>query len=147
METTYPDLTVRDCEAHDMINKGFCFPCAFGHTEDVSEEFFDDEEVRGGCEGVVEREYRTGAFEAVAGEMELGHCVDWVQSGLVPTVREMFVTRWEGIEEGHIRFWRCIFTVGPLGALLIHMYKSFPLRASKNRTLLQLYSSASSLSW
>jgi hypothetical protein len=44
-------------------------------------------------------------------------------------------------EDGCVRFCRCIFTVGPLGALLIQAYKSLPLRASKKRTLLQLYSS------
>jgi hypothetical protein len=51
-------------------------------------------------------------------------------------------------EFGHMRaysqFWRCILTVGPFGALLIQAYKSLPFRASKKKTLLQLYSSASS---
>ena len=36
------------------------------------------------------------------------------------------------------QFCKCILTVGPFGALLIHTYRSFPLRASKKRTLLQL---------
>ncbi len=59
-----------------MIDERFCFPCAFGHTEDVSEKFFDNEEMRGRGEGVIEGEDRTGAFEAVAREVEFGHCVD-----------------------------------------------------------------------
>ena len=59
-----------------MVDKGFGFAGAFGHAEDVGEEFFDDEEVGGGGEGVVEGEDGAGAFEAVAGEVEFGHCVD-----------------------------------------------------------------------
>ncbi len=64
-----------------MIDKGFCFPGALGYTEDVSEKFFYDKEVRCSSEGVVEGENWAGAFEAVAGKVELGHCVDWVHRG------------------------------------------------------------------
>jgi hypothetical protein len=47
-----------------------------------------------------------------------------------------------------VQFCRWSFTDGPLGAFAIQMYKSCPcLRDSKNRTLLQLYKSASSLRW
>lgn len=60
-----------------MIDKGFCFPGAFGDAEDVGEEFFDEEEVGGCCEGGVEGEDGAGAFEAVAGEVELGCRVDF----------------------------------------------------------------------
>lgn len=45
-----------------------------------------------------------------------------------------------------LQFCRCNFTVGPLGTLLNHIYRSFPFLASKKRTLLQLYNSASSFS-
>lgn len=37
-----------------------------------------------------------------------------------------------------IQFCKCILIVGPFGALLIQIYKSFPFLASKNITLLQL---------
>lgn len=58
-----------------MVDEWFRFPRALGYPEDVSEEFFDDEEVwlRGEC--CVEGEYRAGSFEAVAWEMQFTQSV------------------------------------------------------------------------
>lgn len=58
-----------------MVDEGFGLAGAFGDAEGVGEEFFDEEEVRGGGEGGVEGEDGAGAAEAVAGEVELGHGV------------------------------------------------------------------------
>ena len=35
LEAADPDLAVGEGEAHDVIDKGFCFAGAFGHAEDV----------------------------------------------------------------------------------------------------------------
>ena len=78
----------------------------------MSEEFFDDEEVWLGREGRVEGEYGAGAFETVAWKVKFGHGVYWVVSLALVFLRH---------EETFAQFWRCILTVGPLGALLIHM--------------------------
>lgn len=53
-----------------MVDEGFCFAGALRDAEDVGEEFFDEEEVRGGCEGGVKGEDGAGAFEAIAGEVK-----------------------------------------------------------------------------
>lgn len=58
-----------------MVHERFRFAGALGHTEGVSEEFFDKLEVGRGCECRVEREDGAGPFEAVAWEMKFGHCV------------------------------------------------------------------------
>lgn len=58
-----------------MVDKGFGLAGAFGDAEGVGEEFFDEEEVRGGGEGGVEGEDGAGAAETVAREVELGHGV------------------------------------------------------------------------
>ena len=99
-----------------MVDEGFCFAGAFGHAEGVGQEFFDQEEVRGGGEGAVEGEDGPRALEAVAGEVEFRHRVDCGGEGPVRIGDE---AGGGGGRDG--RFWRCSFMVGPLGALLIQM--------------------------
>ena len=53
----------------------------------MGEEFFDHEEVRGGCEGGIEGQDWAGASETVAGEVELGHCVDCIHIAPLAEVR------------------------------------------------------------
>lgn len=65
-----------------MVDERFGFARALGHAEYVGQELFDEEEVRGGCEGGVEGEDRTGAAEAVAGKVEFGSCVDCFRRGV-----------------------------------------------------------------
>lgn len=36
-----PDLSIRDCEAQDMVDEGFGFASAFWNAEDVGQQFFD----------------------------------------------------------------------------------------------------------
>ena len=64
-----------------MVDEGFRLAGGFRDGEDVGEEFFDEGEVGLGVEGGVEGEDGAGAFEAVAGEVELGHGVDWREDG------------------------------------------------------------------
>jgi len=65
-----------------VVDEGLGFSRALGHAEDVDEELFDELEVRGGGEGGVEGENGAGAFKAVAGEVEFGHCVYWAEMSL-----------------------------------------------------------------
>lgn len=58
-----------------MVDEGLGLAGASGDAEGVGEEFFDEEEVRGGGEGGVEGEDGAGAAQAIAGEVELGHGV------------------------------------------------------------------------
>ena len=58
-----------------MVDERFRFACALRHTESVSEEFFDDEEMWCGGEGGIKGEYGSGAFEAIAWEVKFGHGV------------------------------------------------------------------------
>ena len=58
-----------------MVDEGFGFTRAFRDGEGLGEELFDEEEVRGCGEGGVEGEDRARAAEAIAGEVEFGHCV------------------------------------------------------------------------
>lgn len=70
-----------------MVDEGFGLAGAFGDAEGVGEEFFDEEEVRGGGEGGVEGEDGAGAAQAVAGEVELGHGV-YCEEGLAGYVEQ-----------------------------------------------------------
>ena len=84
-----------------MVDEGFRLSRAFWHTEDVGEELFDDEEVRLGRECCVKRQYRAGAFEAVASEVEFRHGMYWAwmsafvhtASGSTRTVLEVHLDR------------------------------------------------------
>lgn len=122
MEAPDPDLAVGEGEAHDVIDEGFCFSGAFRYAEDVSEDFFDEEEMWGGGEGGVEGEDGSGAFETIAGEVKFGHGVYWerVLAGC-KKVKWRLGLGWIESVKGSVRFCRCVFTVGPLGALLIHI--------------------------
>ena len=53
-----------------MVYEGFGFPRALRNAEDVSEELFDDEKVRLGRKRGVKGKDWSGAFQAVAWEME-----------------------------------------------------------------------------
>ena len=95
-----------------MVDEGFCLARALRDPEDMSEEFFEDEEVWLGREGCVEGEDGAGAFEAVARKVEFRHGMYWVYPLALVLCRRI---------GSLVQFWRCILTVGPLGALLIHM--------------------------
>ena len=84
LETSNPDLAVGDGEAHDVVDEGFGFSGAFGDAEDVGEDFFDEEEVWGGGESGVEGKDRAGAFQAIAREVEFGHCMYYERGISVP---------------------------------------------------------------
>jgi len=93
----------------------------------MEEELFEDTEMGSRVKGGIEGEDGSGAFETVSCEVEFFHGV--------------YLERLVKVLKMHDRdkqFCMCILTVGPLGALLIHKYRSFPFRASKKKTLLQL---------
>ena len=73
LKTPDPYLPVCKREAHDVVDERFCFASVLGNAECVGEKFFDDEEVRCGCECRIEREYRSRPLQTVAWEVELGH--------------------------------------------------------------------------
>lgn len=98
-----------------MVEEGFCLPRALGDAEGVGEELFDELEMWGGCESGVEGEDGAGAFEAVAREVEFGHCVYYIERPLARGLEDC-----SGAEE-RVQFCKCILTVGPLGALLIQI--------------------------
>ena len=69
----------------------------FGHTEDMCEEFFDDEKVRLAIEGFVEGEDGAGAFEAVSGEVEFRHGVNCSNKGVSSSMLEIIALGHRGI--------------------------------------------------
>lgn len=75
LEAADPDLVVGNGEADYVVDEGFGLAGALWHAEDVGEELFDEEQVRGGGECGVEGEDGAGAAETVAGEVEFGGCV------------------------------------------------------------------------
>ena len=96
-----------------MVDERFCLASTLGHAESVGEKFFDYEEVWCGCESRIEREYGSRSLQTVAREVEFGHGMyfEIVSYGqMKSTTGEM-----------DAQFCRCILTVGPFGALLIHM--------------------------
>lgn len=58
-----------------MVDEGLGFPGAFGHAEDVEEEFFEDAEMGRRIEGGIEGENGARALQTVSCEVELFHCV------------------------------------------------------------------------
>ena len=96
-----------------MVDKWFRLASALGHAKSVGEKFFDDEEVWCGCESGVEREYRSRSLQTVAREVEFGHGMYFE---IVSYDQVDSITR-----KMDAQFCRCILTVGPFGALLIHM--------------------------
>ena len=96
-----------------MVNERFRLASALRHAESVGEEFFDYEKVWCGCESGIEREYRSRALQTVAWEVEFGHGMYFqiVSHNQINSI----------IGRMDVQFCKCILTVGPFGALLIHM--------------------------
>lgn len=70
-----PDPIVRDRETHDVVDEGFDLAARGRDAEDVREEFLDHAGVGVLLKRRVEAQYRPGALEAVAGEVQLFHRV------------------------------------------------------------------------
>lgn len=100
LEAADPDFAVGDGEAHDVVDEGFGSAGAFRDAEDVRQELFDKDEVRGGVEGGVEGEDRARAAQAVAGEVEFGGRVDCFSRGR----GQLLFCRRKGRGEGRERF-------------------------------------------
>ena len=96
-----------------MVDEWFCLASALGHAEGVGEKFFDYEEVWCGCECGVEREDRSRALQTVAWEVEFRHGMHF--ESVSYKLKKSIIGKVDA------QFCRCILTVGPFGALLIHI--------------------------
>ena len=96
-----------------MIDERFCLASALGHAESVGEKFFDYEEVWCGCESGIERKYRSRTLQTVAWKVEFGHGM-YFEFFSYDQINSITGTM-------YAQFCKCILTVGPFGALLIHM--------------------------
>ena len=71
-----PDFVVRERETHDVIDERFDLPRCRRDAELLRQELFDHAGVGGFLKAGVEGQDGAGAFQAVAGEVELFHRVD-----------------------------------------------------------------------
>jgi hypothetical protein len=83
-----PDLAVDKGKAHDAVDEGLGFPCALRDAKRVQEQLLDHPEVGLLLESIVEAEDGPRALEAVAGKVQLIHCVHWEKKKTVGLVSD-----------------------------------------------------------